>query len=467
MTSSLSVIVPARDAARTLGVTLASVALADRLCDIVVVDDRSSDRTAEVAREANRSLGVPVQLITLEPSVGPVDHHGASAARNAGAAVARGDVLAFVDADDLWSAPSPDPRFAALEAGADIAVGRVQCVREVAGTLEAFGPPFRGFLNGTALIRRDVFVGVGGYEPDLDKGEDLDWYLRARDAGMKIQWVDDVVLTYRLHSGSASALKADRHHGLLVALQRSIVRGAVAPATEVRVPGAAAPVSGESLTVILPVLDAARHLGEALGALEAQTCPPLEVLVVDGGSRDESRQIALRHPSARLIDLPGSGVFEAYNAGLRAARGDLMVFCASDDILSPTALEAHVDAFRRCPTADMSVGLVELFADAGGMSASVPGGLAGTVRRSRVIEASVVRRTVIERYGAFKTDLGTSADIEWIERLASARVEVVNVDSVVVRKRLHRANTSYNQEAGQRDLLRALRVGIDRKRSGP
>jgi glycosyltransferase involved in cell wall biosynthesis len=453
VTPALSVVVPARNAADTIGETLASVAGADLLCEIVVVDDCSTDGTDDAVRRAERSLRVPVRRLALPPE-GPKGHGGASAARNAGAAVAAGDVLAFVDADDLWCAPTPDPRLAALGDGAGIAVGRVQCVRGDGPSAAPYGEPFRAFLNGSALIRKDVFVGLGGFEPGMDRGEELDWFLRARSAGTDIRWVDAVVLRYRLHPGSASALRADRHHGLLDALHRSVTRGAAAP-------------SSGSVTVVLPVLDGARHLSAALDALEAQTTAPLEVLVVDGGSQDGSRRIALAHPSVRLIDFPGSGVSAAYNAGLRAAHGTLVAFCSADDLLDPGALQAHVAALDAQPGAGMSLGLVALFADAGGTSASVRDGLAGTVRQARVLEALVIRRSVVERVGMFRTDLGASADVEWIGRLASSGVETVELNAVVVRKRLHRDNASYARDAGQSDLLRALRVGVGRKRPAP
>jgi len=454
---SVSVIVPARNAARTLQATLHTVARGDRVGEILVVDDGSSDGTPEVARQAGTSSPVPLRVVAVSP---PDSRRGLgpSAARNAGAAAAGGDVLAFVDADDLWMAGVPDDRLAALDAGAAVAVGRVQCLTDTGTTVRPFAKPFDAFVNGSALIRRDCFDAVGGFDPSLDRGEDLDWYLRALGAGHEIAWVDQVVLGYRLHPGSATAPKGERGHGLLVALHRSITRAA--PEN-----GAPPPSVEETISVVLPVRDAASHLESALEALAAQSRPPCEILVVDGGSRDATCRIARGAQGVALLELPGSNVPQAHNAGLLAARGDLVAFAAADDLLCPGALAAHADALAATPDAAMSLGLTEFFADAGGMSPRVPDGLAGTVRRARILEAVMVRRSTVRRIGPFLADLGSSADIEWVQRLADAGAGIVEVDTVVVRKRLHQNNASYSRDEVRHDLLRALRAGIERKRS--
>ncbi len=237
MSTALTVVIPARNAAGTLGDTLASLVGADRLAGVVVVDDGSTDGTAALARDHGRRLSLPLRVITSHPSLqlptgahrtaepGPARPAGPAGARNLGASYARtvgwGDVFAFLDADDLWCGGRPDPRWGPIDAGASVSVGRSRCVDRSGAEV---GEPFDAFLNGAAFITAACFDAVGGFDASLDGGEELEWYLRATDAGAHVAWIDDVVLHYRLRPGSVSAGPSARSHGLLTALHRTIQR---------------------------------------------------------------------------------------------------------------------------------------------------------------------------------------------------------------------------------------------------
>jgi glycosyltransferase involved in cell wall biosynthesis len=92
--AGVSVIVPARNAAGTIGTTIASlVGDAAAILEVVVVDDGSGDDTATIASQAGKRHSLPVRII-------PGDQRGAGAARNLGMRAARSDLLFFIDADD-------------------------------------------------------------------------------------------------------------------------------------------------------------------------------------------------------------------------------------------------------------------------------------------------------------------------------------------------------------------------------
>jgi glycosyltransferase involved in cell wall biosynthesis len=100
--ATVSVIIPARNAASTIGGTLASLA-SDReiFSEVIVVDDLSFDGTAVVAADAAATLGLPLRLL-------PASAGDAGAARNLGIAASTGDWLYFLDADDLYLAGAMD-----------------------------------------------------------------------------------------------------------------------------------------------------------------------------------------------------------------------------------------------------------------------------------------------------------------------------------------------------------------------
>jgi len=98
------------------------------------------------------------------------------------------------------------------------------------------------------------------------------------------------------------------------------------------------------VSIVVPTLDEAAGIGRALTALQPLRARGAEVLVVDGGSRDGTRELA--GPLAdRVLDAP-RGRAAQMNAGARAARGPVLLFLHADTILPPGALEAIEAACR-------------------------------------------------------------------------------------------------------------------------
>ena len=111
---------------------------------------------------------------------------------------------------------------------------------------------------------------------------------------------------------------------------------------------------GPQVTVVLPVKDVARTVGEQLAALAAQDYDGRwEVVVADNGSRDGTldvvRSWADRLPDLRIVRADGRpGVSHARNVAAAEARGDLLAICDGDDVVVPGWLAAMVSASRDC-----------------------------------------------------------------------------------------------------------------------
>lgn len=164
MTSAFSIIIPAFDAAPYVGRALASAVVAagcaasasGAAAEIVVVDDRSTDGTAAVARAFAAAAPVPVRV--LEQAA----NGGAGPARNAGVRAARGDVLFFLDADDVYA-----PSHVALCLDALSRVPRAAFVRTGVVLDEEPHPGRRAEIESTIpsalAIRRPAFAFLGGF----------------------------------------------------------------------------------------------------------------------------------------------------------------------------------------------------------------------------------------------------------------------------------------------------------------
>jgi glycosyltransferase involved in cell wall biosynthesis len=202
-TASLAVVIPAWNAERYLGEAIESVLAQDvRPRTIVVVDDGSTDGTADVAR---RYPGV--RLVRQE-------HAGAGAARNTGLARCDEDVVAFLDADDVWLPAKLTLQLARLaEPGVDAVFGRVENFvspdREAALAAVAFERrALSGFVPSALVTTRAVCEQVGPFATGEALTDWVDWYLRLVDGGAGIAVVDEVVVRRRVHGDNQTMREA-------------------------------------------------------------------------------------------------------------------------------------------------------------------------------------------------------------------------------------------------------------------
>ena len=205
--SLITVIIPVYNCERYLAEAIDS-ALAQtwRPTEIIVVDDGSTDGSAAIAgRFAQR---VKYDLIS---------HGGAGAARNRGVALATGDYLAFLDADDLWMKRKLESQMAVFDSPnrPDLLLGLVEHFISpdvdslLANKIRCPTEPMPGRVPGTMLIPTPIFRRVGPFCETLTVGEFVEWYSRAMDLKLKELILSDVVLRRRLHSTNLGILNRD------------------------------------------------------------------------------------------------------------------------------------------------------------------------------------------------------------------------------------------------------------------
>jgi glycosyltransferase involved in cell wall biosynthesis len=215
---AVSVVIPARNAAAVIPLQLAALAQQSFVgeWEVIVVDDESTDDTRGAALAARGPL----------PRLQVIDSGGcrsAAGARNAGARIATGQVLAFCDADDVvsttWLA-------ALVEACAtsDIATGPLDFQTLNHPRLAARWPTFYaegpvemgGWLlvpGGCCAVRRDVFAASGGFDERVRWGEDVEFFLRLQQGGHRVAYTPGAVVSVRLRSALRQQFRDGVGHG--------------------------------------------------------------------------------------------------------------------------------------------------------------------------------------------------------------------------------------------------------------
>lgn len=110
------------------------------------------------------------------------------------------------------------------------------------------------------------------------------------------------------------------------------------------------------ITLIMPLLNAQPYLGHALASFAEQGDARFEVIAVDGGSTDGTRELIGENGYVRVIDAPGLSQTEALNLGFAEARGSIFGWLNGDDLLAPGALGWVIDWFDRHPDAALVYG---------------------------------------------------------------------------------------------------------------
>ena len=111
-----------------------------------------------------------------------------------------------------------------------------------------------------------------------------------------------------------------------------------------------------TVSVILPTYNRARWLSEAIRSLLGQTRPPLEIIVVDDGSTDDTPAICSRFArQVRYLRQDNAGVGAARNRGIREAQGEWIAFADSDDVWDAAKLDVQLDAVAAVPEAGWSI----------------------------------------------------------------------------------------------------------------
>lgn len=159
--------------------------------EIIVIDDGSTDSTVEVCR----AVGPDVQVIQQA-------NQGAGAARNLGVERATGEFIALLDHDDVWLPDKIARQLAAFEDNIQTGVCFTHVVEFAEGLEDSVPKP--GLISSTLMMRRRLYLELGGFETERFAGEMIRLMTMAIDQGCTQVILPEVLVKRRLHEGHKS-----------------------------------------------------------------------------------------------------------------------------------------------------------------------------------------------------------------------------------------------------------------------
>ena len=203
---------------------------------------------------------------------------------------------------------------------------------------------------------------------------------------------------------------------------------------------------GPLVSIVTPALNAARFIGDTLASVRGQDYGAIEHIVVDGGSDDGTVELLKGAPGVAWTSRKDAGMYDAINAGLRMARGEIVAYQNADDrYVTPDAVSSAVRHLLDHPETDVVYGDFRYIDEAG---RPLPGGERRSPRfDARLLlrysfippHATFLRARVVKEDGLWlDPTLRYPGDWDWFVRMTLAGKKFAHLDKVLSEFRLHR-----------------------------
>ena len=223
------------------------------------------------------------------------------------------------------------------------------------------------------------------------------------------------------------------------------------------------------VSVIIPVFNYDRFLGEAIESVLGQTYKNLEVIVVDDGSTDRTAEVAksFADRGVRYCHQANAGIGPARNKGVELAQGEFFAFLDADDCWPEEKLSRELSAFETDPALQMVFGQAVQLQNGAEWEAAVkenklpasglvPGIIPGTM---------LVTRDAFLRVGTFPGGIKVGEFIDWYSRAVALQIRSLVLPDLFLFRRIHDSNQGIRERQSISDYARVLKASLDRRRA--
>jgi len=223
----------------------------------------------------------------------------------------------------------------------------------------------------------------------------------------------------------------------------------------------------KSISVIIPVYNGERYIAEAIESVLAQEYLNIEIIVVNDGSTDGTEAVLRSYRDVRYIYQPKQGASSARNSGIRYSSGEFLAFLDADDFWTKDKLKMQTSLLRARPDLDMVFGHVEQF-----YSPELEASLRGRIKLASgrmpgyVPGAMLIKKAAFLSVGFFDDGFRIGEFIDWYMRAVDFGLKSCLAPEVVLKRRLHDANTGIMERDSRKDYLRVLKASLARRRKG-
>jgi glycosyltransferase involved in cell wall biosynthesis len=224
-------------------------------------------------------------------------------------------------------------------------------------------------------------------------------------------------------------------------------------------------VDAPLISVIIPVFNGERFLREAVASVLAQKYSPLEIIIVDDGSTDGTREVVRSLPEAvRYLHQANGGPAAARNRGIEHARGSVIAFEDADDLWPSAKLELQLPHLIEDPAAEIVMGRIQQVRLSKTADGQTGAEMLAEPTFSANLGSAIFRKSVFERVGLFDETMRYSEDVDWFMRARECAAAIVTIDAVTLFYRQHDENMTRGRNTSDLNVLKTLKKSLDRRR---
>lgn len=223
----------------------------------------------------------------------------------------------------------------------------------------------------------------------------------------------------------------------------------------------------QKISVVIPVYNGERFLGDAIQSILQQKGVSVEILVIDDGSSDNTAEIARGFGDRiRLIQQSNRGAAAARNRGIRESTAGILGFLDADDLYADDKLSMQLLRLEQNPQVDIVMGQRKYLMLEKDLGEEVCFAEYPDEHLSLQFGCGLFRRRVFERIGPLAENMKYCEDWDWFMRAREASVSLLMHRHIVLHQRIHTANSTRQREAGAKFTLEMVRRSLARRRAG-
>lgn len=216
------------------------------------------------------------------------------------------------------------------------------------------------------------------------------------------------------------------------------------------------------ISVIIPVFNAEKYLPDSLESIKEQNYEPLEIIVIDDGSTDNTANIVNNcSEKVKYIYQENSGPATARNTGIKISQGDYISFLDADDLWLTNTLKIQLDFLHKFPESKIVLGKTQFFQY---NSNKLFWENIGKPRFFLNLGSAIYHKSVFTEVGLLDEKLTYSEDIDWFNRAREKQINIVKHQEIVLYYRQHENNMTKNKNTQELALLKVLKSSLSRRR---